>query len=102
METDPVDRPVTAVGRGEKVETDSGAGGRDPWKTVLYNCGCHTFDAVEKIVIKATRCSLSQARSISNEVHTRGSAAIYEGHRERCEAVAEVVASIGLRVEVVR
>jgi ATP-dependent Clp protease adapter protein ClpS len=53
-------------------------------------------------VIKATHCTLSQARSISNEVHTRGSAVIYDGHRERCEAVADVVASIGLKVKVVQ
>lgn len=102
MEAAPVDRPVTSVRREERAETDSGTGGRDPWKVVLYNCSCHTFDEVEKIVIKAVNCTLSRARAISNEVHTRGSAAIYEGHRERCEAVAEVVASVGLKVKVVQ
>ena len=72
----------------------------DPWKTVLFNCDCHTFDEVEKIVMAATRCSLSRAREISHEVHTRGSAAIYLGAKKRCEAVADVVGSVGLRVEV--
>jgi ATP-dependent Clp protease adaptor protein ClpS len=69
--------------------------------TVLFNCACHTFDEVEDVVMKATRCTLSRARQISNEVHTRGSAVVYDGPRERCEAVADVIASIGLRVEVV-
>ncbi len=101
MEAAPVDRPVTAVRREERAETDSGSGGRDPWKTILYNCECHTFDQVEKIVTKALNCTLSRARAISHEVHTRGSAVIYEGHRERCEAVGDVVASIGLLVKVV-
>ena len=95
-------RAAVAVERERKAETDLGSGGADPWKTVLFNCDCHTFDEVEKIVIKATRCTLSRARSISNEVHVKGSAVIYDGPRERCEAVADVVGSIGLKVKVVQ
>ncbi|MBI4677535.1 MAG: ATP-dependent Clp protease adaptor ClpS [Elusimicrobia bacterium] len=38
------------------------------------------------------------ARRISWEVHTKGSAAVYAGPRERCEAVAAVLEQIGLRV----
>ncbi len=72
----------------------------DPWKTILFNCDCHTFDEVEKIVMTATRCSLSRARAISHEVHTRGSAVIYLSAKERCEAVADVIGSIGLQVKV--
>lgn len=85
--------------RVEKPVDDSGGAG-EPWKTVLLNCDCHTFDEVERIVMKAVRCTLSRARQISNEVHLRGSAVVYTGHRERCEAVADVIASIGLRVKV--
>ena len=95
-------RAATDVERDKKAAEDYGQGGGDPWKTVLFNCACHSFDEVEKIVIKATRCTLSRARAISNEVHVNGSAVIYDGHRERCEAVADVVASIGLKVEVVQ
>jgi ATP-dependent Clp protease adaptor protein ClpS len=93
---------TAAVRSEEEIEQDSGRGRGEPWKTVLFNCDCHTFDEVENIVIKAVRCTLSRARSISNEVHTRGSAVISEGPRERCEAVAEVVASVGLKVKVVQ
>lgn len=102
MEAAPVDRPVAVVRKEQRAEADAGTGGRDPWKTVLFNCDCHTFDEVERVVMKATRCTLSRARAISHEVHTRGSAAIYEGHRERCEAVADAVAAVGLKVKVVR
>ncbi len=94
-------RAAVATEREKKVEEDVGAGG-EPWKTVLFNCSCHTFDQVEKIVVKATHCSLARARELSWEIHSKGSAAVYEGHRERCEAVAEVIASIGLRVKVVQ
>ena len=95
--------PVTISVRGEKAEQkQSDHDQADSWKTILFNCDCHTFDEVEKIVMKAIRCTLSRARQISHEVNVRGNAAIYLGHRERCETVADVVASIGLRVKVVQ
>jgi ATP-dependent Clp protease adaptor protein ClpS len=66
------------------------------WRVTLFNCDCHTFDQVERALVKATRCSLSQARAWSWEVHTKGSAVVYRGARERCEAVAEVIGAVGL------
>ena len=70
------------------------------WKVILFNCECHTFDQVESILLKAVRCSLSQARAFSFEVHSKGSAVVYQGALERCEAVADVIGSIGLLVKV--
>jgi ATP-dependent Clp protease adaptor protein ClpS len=94
-----VARAAVAAEREKRAEEDVGAGG-EPWKTVLFNCSCHSFDEVEKVVIKATHCSLARARELSWEVHSKGSAVVYEGPRERCEAVAEVIAAVGLRVKV--
>ena len=76
---------------------DASTGG---WKTILFNCPCHTFDQVEDQLIKAIRCTLSRARQYSMEVHTKGSAIVYTGHRERCEAVAMTLGEIGLLVKV--
>ena len=70
------------------------------WKTILFNCDCHTFDQVERQLIKAVRCTLSQARRYSMEVHTKGSAVVYRSAREHCEAVAMVLEDIGLLVKV--
>lgn len=72
------------------------------WKVLLLNCDCHTFDDVEKQLIKATRCSLARARALSWEVHTRGSAVVYTGPRERCEAVSAILEDIRLVVQVVQ
>ncbi|MFI5363021.1 MAG: ATP-dependent Clp protease adaptor ClpS [Elusimicrobiota bacterium] len=94
-------RAAVAAERKQESREDVGTGG-EPWKTVLFNCDCHTFDEVEKVVMKATRCTLSRARAISGEVHARGSAIVYDGPLERCEAVAEVIAAVGLRVKVVQ
>jgi ATP-dependent Clp protease adaptor protein ClpS len=93
-------RAAVAAEREKKTE-DSIGGDGEPWKVVLFNCDCHTFDEVENVVMKATRCTLSRARQISNEVHTRGSAVVYDGPLERCEAVADAIGSVGLKVKVV-
>ena len=55
---------------------------------------------MERQLIKAIRCSLGRARQFSWEVHTKGSAVVHQGHRERCEAVAAVLEDIGLFVKV--
>lgn len=70
------------------------------WKVVLLNCDCHTFDEVERQLMKAIRCSLGRARALSWEVHSQGAAVVYEGPRERCEAVASALEDIRLRVKV--
>ena len=81
-------------------ETTDHSGTDSAWRTILFNCGCHSFDEVEVQLIKAIRCTLSRARRFSMEVHTKGSAVVYQGPRERCEAVAMVLSDIGLIVEV--
>ena len=69
-------------------------------KTILLNCSCHSFDEVENQLVKAIHCSLSKAREISWTVHTTGSAVVYTGPKERCEAVAMVLEDIRLVVKV--
>lgn len=55
---------------------------------------------MERQLLKAIHCSIAQARDISWKVHTGGSAVVYTGPRERCEAVAMVLEDIGLVVKV--
>lgn len=84
----------TAPVREEKARGDSGT--ESGWKTVLFNCDCHSFEQVESQLIKAVHCTLTQARRYAMEVHTKGSAVVYRGPRERCEAVAMTIEEIGL------
>ncbi len=84
----------------KKVEEPADSERDSGWSVILFNCECHTFDQVEGILLKAVRCSLAQARAFSWEVHSKGSCVVYQGALERCEAVADVIGSIGLQVKV--
>jgi ATP-dependent Clp protease adaptor protein ClpS len=84
----------------EDVGTRDSHGTGGAWKVVLFNCDCHSFDEVERQLMKAIHCSLARARECSWEVHSRGSAVVCSGHRERCEAVAAVLEDIRLVVKV--
>ena len=88
--------------QAERTESPADSERGSGWSVILFNCDCHTFDQVEGILIKAVRCSISQARAWSWEVHSKGSAVVYQGALERCEAVADVIASIGLQVKISR
>lgn len=76
--------------------TDLGSG----WRTILFNCNCHSFDQVEKSLIKATGCPISKARSISTTIHNKGSAVVIEGPATKCEEVAMILEADGLKVKV--
>ena len=86
----------------DKEEEVADAGTDSGWRTTLLNCDCHSFDEVERQLMKAVHCTLSQARAWSWEVHSKGAAVVYQGARERCEAVADVLGSIKLLVKVDR
>ncbi|MBI4062010.1 MAG: ATP-dependent Clp protease adaptor ClpS [Elusimicrobia bacterium] len=97
--------PVAARGSSAQargIEKPVDAGLDSGWRVILFNCDCHTFEQVEGALIKAVRCSLAQARAFSWEVHSKGSAVVYRGARERCEAVADVLGRVGLQVKVSR
>ena len=84
----------------KKVEDPADSERDNGWHVVLFNCECHSFEQVEAVLLKAVRCSLSQARAYSWEIHSKGSAVVYQGALERCEAVADTIGAIGLQVKV--
>ena len=63
-------------------------------KTILFNDDVHTFEEVAGQLVKAIRCPFSRGMKIAFEVHSSGSAVVYSGHLERCEAVAMVLEQI--------
>jgi len=80
----------------EKVSHGGSTG--TPAKTILFNDNVHTFEEVAQQLVIATRCSYSRGMTLANTVHLLGSAIVYTGHLERCEAVAMVLEQIRLKV----
>lgn len=83
-------------------KTTTGHGSGFEAKTILFNDDFHSFDEVAGQLVKAIRCSYSKGMGLANVVHNLGSAVVYTGHPERCEAVAMVLEEIRLRVIVER
>ena len=71
-------------------------------KTILFNDEVHTFDEVARQLVKAIGCTYSRGMTLANVVHYTGSAIVYTGHVERCEAVAMVLEDIKLKTLVER
>lgn len=94
---------MSAVKIPKKVKkTTTGSGSGFEAKTILFNDDFHTFDDVARQLVKAIRCSYAKGMGLANVVHTLGSAIVYSGHPERCEAVAMVLEEIRLRTIVER
>ena len=70
------------------------------WRAILFNCNCHTFDVVIDRLMKAIPCSRSKAGHLASVAHHTGSVKVYEGDKESCERVADVLGASGLLVSV--
>ena len=70
------------------------------WNVILFNCNCHTFDDVIEQLMCAIGCSSDTASHYAYVVDQFGSAKVYEGDKESCERIADILASIGLVVKV--
>lgn len=81
---------------------DSSGGGAFGARVVLFNDSVHTFDDVAKQLMKAIRCTYQKGLGLANVVHNTGSAVVYKGHVERCEAVVMVLEEIRLKAKVER
>jgi ATP-dependent Clp protease adapter protein ClpS len=71
-----------------------------PWRVILFNDNIHTFNEVIVQLVKATRCSISDAERIAWTVHTEGKAQAYEGAFEDCLRVQGVLREIQLVTEI--
>lgn len=70
------------------------------WQTILYNCDCHEFWEVVDQIMLAIKCTEPVASQYASTAHNLGSVAVFKGSREKCEQVADVLGSIGLKVKV--
>jgi len=71
------------------------------WLTILFNCNCHTFDAVITQIIRAIHCPRNKAEDLAFFADMIGEVIICEGTKEKCEEVAVILGSIGLKATVI-
>lgn len=91
---------MTKTSKSASIEKSTAGQATFGWKTVLFDDDWHTFQEVASQLVKATRCTLDRGLALANVVHHTGSAIVYQGPKERCEAVAEVLEAIRLKTQV--
>jgi ATP-dependent Clp protease adaptor protein ClpS len=98
---DPVTSPER--GTGQDFDPDILLQRLPPYKVVVHDNDFNTFDEVIKILMKAVPgITYEQAVAYTYEIHTTGAAVPYTGPKERAEAVAAVIRTIGIKVTVER
>src|SRR5215212_9935485 len=72
-----------------------------PYRVVVLDCNCHTFDDVEialcRVIAGMTR---QKAHQHAWEIHTTGASVVARGPKERAEHYQEQLAARGLRVTI--
>ena len=70
-------------------------------KVILYNDDLHTFDEVILQIIKAIKCSNTEARNKAFETHVKGKSVIFNGEFKECLSVSSVLEEIALHTQIV-
>ena len=83
-----------------KNDTDIGNLLGKPYNVILFNDEAHSMDEVVAQLMKATRCSSSDAYRIMMEAHNTGRAVAFSGGLERCELVSSILEEIKLGTKI--
>jgi len=70
-------------------------------KVILYNDDWHSFDEVILQIIKAIRCSSTEASKKALETHVNGKSVIFSGEFKDCLRVSSVLEEIALHTQIV-
>ena len=81
----------------EELGPGSGNGG---YIVTVYDNDYNTVFEVISILMEATGCDLNEAEIETWEVHNLGKSVVHHGGEQECREVADVIATIGIRVEV--
>ena len=72
------------------------------WLVTVYDNSVNTYDEVIAILMIATHCDFDEAWMETWEIDNLGRSVVHASDREECETVSEVIAQIGIRVEVTK
>ena len=85
----------------EKSFSSEVASSRD-WIVVVYDNDHNTVEEVSFILMLATGCTEKEAEIETWEVHHLGKSVVHNAGEQECLRVAEIISTIGIRVEVVK
>jgi ATP-dependent Clp protease adapter protein ClpS len=72
-----------------------------PFRVVVLDCSCHSFDDVEIALCKVIPgMSRSKAHQHAFEIHTTGASVVARAPKEQAEMYQERLAGFGLRVTI--
>lgn len=70
------------------------------WVVTVFDNDVNTLDEVIGILMFATNCTKDEAELETWEIHYLGKSTVHHGSERNCREVADVIATIGIRVEV--
>lgn len=80
--------------------TDGNTSGSGFYIVTVFNNETNTYDEVIGILMQATSCPRDEAELETWEIDNLGRSVVHYGDQGICEAAAEVIRRIGIRVEV--
>jgi hypothetical protein len=72
----------------------------DAWLVTVFNNEYNTWDEVVDILLIATGCTIEEAEIETWEIDRLGKSVVHHGAEQDCRDAAEIIATIGIRVEV--
>jgi ATP-dependent Clp protease adapter protein ClpS len=82
----------------EEIAPDSTDNGGGNWIVTVYDNDKNTWEEVIVILMIATECAYEEAEMETWEVHHLGRSVVHRASESKCKQVAEVIATIGIRV----
>lgn len=87
------------IERPDLLEDGPGTGGTH-WIVTVYDNDYNTVDQVIAILMLATSCPREEAVMETWEIHNLGRSVVHHGEEGECRRAGEVIARIGIRVEI--
>ncbi|MBX3110752.1 MAG: ATP-dependent Clp protease adaptor ClpS [Fimbriimonadaceae bacterium] len=81
------------------LDLDQSAVAEPDWMVVVYDNDKNTYEEVVTILVLATGCDVEEAYIEAWEIDHYGQCVVHRASSGECRGVADVVATIGIRVE---
>lgn len=86
------------IERPEIEEQSPQTGGH--WTVVVFNNDYNTYQEVISILMIATQCTFDEAAMETWEIDHLGKSVVHHGKEDECTRAAEIIRTIGIKVEV--